>query len=377
MLRRDFIKSLAGGLVLMNAPTCVLAASKEQTTKRFVLVILRGAMDGLHTVIPAFDKNYQTLRPTLSSQVKQNSLPLTQGYRLNPALKNLHQWYQNGHLMPIVATATPYRARSHFDGQDFLESGKPKVDLDSGWLARAIQQQSYSAIGISQSTPISLRGTSKATTWYPSNLKDADEDIYQTLMKMYQDDTKLMTSLQEGLNLKDTAMLPESGKNKANFITLASACANLLAENNEMNCAMLEMGGWDTHNNQHMRLDRQLSQLDEGLAVLRQGLGDKWQHTLVAVVTEFGRTAKENGTGGTDHGTASTLFFAGGAVKGGKVVGDWPGLAKEQLFEQRDLMPTSNTFSWLATALTQHWDLSVDEVKQVFPGIGVYTQPIV
>jgi len=132
-------------------------------------------------------------------------------------------------------------------------------------------------------------------------------------------------------------------------------------------CAMLELGGWDTHKGQANRLARGLNELDKGLAVLKEGLGSDWQNTVVIVGTEFGRTAKENGTGGTDHGTASALFFAGGAINGGRVLGQWPGLSERALFQKRDLRPTSNMYSWLATVLGEHWQMSQQELAQVFP----------
>ena len=135
---------------------------------------------------------------------------------------------------------------------------------------------------------------------------------------------------------------------------------------------MLEVGGWDTHNNQASRLTRQLSDLDNGIAALQQELGDYWKNTVVMIATEFGRTAKENGTGGTDHGTGGAMFMLGGAVNGGMVLGEWPGLKQEQLFKGRDLMPTTSTFSWIATVLQQHWQLSNDDIAKVFPTAPAY-----
>ena len=144
-----------------------------------------------------------------------------------------------------------------------------------------------------------------------------------------------------------------------------------------VDCAMLELGGWDTHNNQSNRLARQLTELDNGLLALKEGLAEQWDNTVVIIASEFGRTAKENGTKGTDHGTAGALMLAGGAVSGGQVLGNWPGLEKNKLFEERDLMPTTNSFAWLASVLAQHWEMDKKQLQQVFPDIKPYTDNLI
>ncbi|MEC4724684.1 DUF1501 domain-containing protein [Shewanella sp. D64] len=385
MQRREFVKLLGGSLVLMQSPQLAFALDSKAPQKRFIWVMLRGALDPLHTVIPEFDPDYKTLRPTLSRQLAGSTLPLSSGFSLNPNLVNLHKWYWEKELLPIVAVSTGYQGRSHFDGQDYLESGTGTQDVDSGWLGRLMHIQKSDSIAISSTTPISLRGSDRVNSWYPSNFKEANDDILLTLMKMYQGDELLSTHLASGITLKESAMLSanQQRKDSRQFTELATACANLLIQNEQMGCAMLEVGGWDTHNNQHTRLKRQLSQLDAGLAALKLGLGKQWQHTVVAIATEFGRTAIENGTGGTDHGSGSVMFLAGGAVNGGKILGQWPGLSRDNLYQQRDLQPTSNTFSWLASVLSQHWQLTAPQVSQVFANtpvyktklIGAYTNP--
>jgi uncharacterized protein (DUF1501 family) len=144
-----------------------------------------------------------------------------------------------------------------------------------------------------------------------------------------------------------------------------------------LDCAMLELGGWDTHNNQSNRLNQKLAELDNGLAELKAGLGNEWENTVVIIGTEFGRTVKENGTGGTDHGNGSALFLAGGAVNGGKVKGRWPGLNDDELFEKRDLMPTTNSFGWIGGVLSQHWKFSKKELAEVFPHMKPYNEEVV
>jgi len=390
--RRKFVKMAGAGLAMLSFPMSSAfangTASKAKlvgslTVKRspkIVWVVLRGALDSLHTIVPTFDEQYSKLRPKLSQSFKSPLLPLEKGFALHPSLSNLHQWYQEKSLLPIVAVSSGYAKRSHFDGQDFLESGKGEIDHDSGWLARAINAKNKNALAVAQTTPISLRSpvtkAEQVNTWYPSKFKSADEDIYAALNKLYQNDAALKEKLTSALEVKDLVDDSSQNKQKGKFIDLAKSCAKLMSGEQGVDCAMLELGGWDTHNNQSTRLARKLTELDSGLAELKAGLGGDWQNTVVIIGTEFGRTAKENGTGGTDHGTASALFIAGGAVNGGNVKGQWPGLKSDELFQQRDLMPTSNSFGWFASVLSQHWLLSEHELQQVFPHVKAYSEPL-
>ena len=380
--RRKFITMTGAGLAVLSFPMSSAFAfegKKQLASPKIVWLLLRGALDSLHTIVPTFDQQYKTLRPKLSTSFKSPLLPLEKGFALHPSLKNLHQWYQEKSLLPVVAVYSGYPKRSHFDGQDYLESGKGEIDHDSGWLARAIEVKNKRALAVSRSTPISLRSSDQVNTWYPSNLKDADEDIYAALDKLYQNDESLRASLESGLQVRGLVGDKKGKKKKrqGKFIDLSKACAKLMVGEQGVDCAMLELGGWDTHKNQGTRLDRNLAELDQGLAALKSGLGEEWRNTVVIVGTEFGRTAKENGTGGTDHGTGSALFLAGGAVNGGKVQGNWPGLKAEELFQQRDLMPTTNSFSWIANVLSQHWHFTEQELKQVFPHVKPYEQAII
>ena len=380
--RRQFVKLCTGASLMVwqaKALSATQLLSTNNTNKKIVWVVLRGALDSLHTIVPTFAPELKTLRPKLSTSYKSELLALDNGFALHPALINLHAWYKNKQLAPVVAVGSGYGARSHFDGQDYLESGKPTTDHDSGWLARAIDIKNKKALAIAHSTPISLRSSEQVSTWYPSKLKESKEDIYQQLGKLYRDDEELSARLQEGLETKRLAEMDMGGDKKQNgkFKDLTAACAKLLIAEHGADCAMLELGGWDTHNNQEARLNRQLTELDQGLAILKDGLGDTWQNTVVIVATEFGRTVRENGTGGTDHGTGSGLFIAGGAVKGGQVLGQWPGLADHQLFKQRDLMPTTNSFSWFANVLEHHWGFNQSELLKVFPEVALYPKQLV
>lgn len=337
--------------------------------------MLRGALDSLHTLVPIADPQYKVLRPTLSTSFKKPLLALTKDFALHPSLENLSQWYKDKSLIPIVAVSSGYSQRSHFDGQDFLESGKETIGHDSGWLARAIDVKSKKALAIARSTPISLRSSDQVNTWYPSKQKSANDDIYIALADLYKGNELLKDSLESGLSVK--GMLKDKDgnkKRKGKFLDLTKSCAKLMVDEQGLDCAMLELGGWDTHNNQGNRLTQKLTELDQGLAHLKFGLGNEWKSTVVIIGTEFGRTAKENGTGGTDHGTGSALFIGGGAVDGGKIKGQWPGLYKDALFQNRDLMPTSNIFGWIASVLAQHWNFTEQEITQVFPSMKPYNE---
>lgn len=380
--RRKFIKMTSVSLALLSFPmSTAFALESTKKTKRnpkIVWVLLRGALDSLHTIVPTFEPQYKTLRPKLSSSFKSSLLPLENGFALHPSLKNLHQWYQEKSLLLIVAVSSGYAKRSHFDGQYFLESGKSDIDQDSGWLARAIEIKNKRALAVARSTPISLRSSDQVNTWYPSKLKNSNDDIYSALGHLYQYDEVLKENLDKGLEVKGLVGTKSKYKNRqGQFVELSKACTTLMTETESVDCAMLELGGWDTHNNQSSRLEKKLAELDEGLSALKDGLGDDWQNTVVIIGTEFGRTAKENGTGGTDHGTGSALLLAGGAINGGKIAGHWPGLSAEQLFEQRDLQPTSNSFAWISSILAQHWQFTDQELKQVFPHVNAYDEAVI
>jgi len=378
MERRDFISGALASLALWHTQPFAQAITTPTTTSpKLIWIVLRGALDSLETVIPAFDNGLAPLRPTIGLGPAALSQPLQHGFALHPSLKNLYNWYQDKQLLPIVAVGSGFEKRSHFDGQDYLETGLGSIDHDNGWLSRAISLKHKAAIAVAQSTPISLRGNDNVNTWYPSKLKHSSDDIYQSLQAMYQDDQPLLSKLNDGLKLRQLTSGQQLSKKNGRFTTLAKGCGQLMAAEQGPDCAMLELGGWDTHNNQNNRLAKQLTQLDDGLAALKTSLGKHWNNTAIVIATEFGRTAKENGTKGTDHGTASALLIAGGAIAGGRVLGQWPGLATDQLFNDRDLNPTSNTFSWLATLLNQHWHIAPKDAAAVFNDVPLYKEQLV
>jgi uncharacterized protein (DUF1501 family) len=371
MRRRGFLQLGAALWVMGTVPG--LRAAPTAPPKRFVWIILRGALDSLHTVVPVFDRNLAAQRAALFDPIERDLRAIDGGFALHPALQTVHGWYREGVFAPVVAVASPYRERSHFDGQDVLESGAVPANPDHGWLARAAQRHHGEALAIARSVPVVLRGELDTQTWYPSALPEADDDLYQRVLDLYEGDQHLFERLKEGLATRAEAggMQDDErrGGRRARFDALARSCGELLAKNPEISCAALEIGGWDTHNAQLPRLSQQLHQLDQGLKALRTALGPAWDHTLIALATEFGRTVAVNGTNGTDHGTGSALFLAGGALAGGRVLGEWPGLATKDLYQQRDLRPTSDLRAWIAGALGAHWELPAGALQEVFPGV--------
>jgi uncharacterized protein (DUF1501 family) len=346
--RRSVLKALAGAPLVSLLPGLSIAAGQTTQPNRFVLVILRGALDGLAAVQPAGDPDLAQWRQSLLVPEAQ-LLSLDGFFGLHPALKSLHALYQASQLEVFHAVATPYRARSHFDAQNVLETGLLEPDPGAdGWLNRLagwVAAAEPAAMAIGQVMPKVLQGPFPAGSWTPDKLPPLQSSTLERLQRLYARDAFLDSRLQQALQIRTLvdAETMAAGNGQANFATLAAAAASFLRQDIGPAIAVLELGGWDTHANQGAAqgtLAQQLTQLDTGLDRLRRGLGARWKTTQVLVVTEFGRTVAVNGSGGTDHGTASVAFRLGGSVAGGTVRADWPGLKPEQLHEQRDLRPT-------------------------------------
>jgi uncharacterized protein (DUF1501 family) len=380
--RRNFVKGAAAGWIFLQSTNAFglspSLTNKTLANKKLVWILLRGALDSLHTIVPISDPDLLSYRSSLLKPIQDRLLSLNKDYALHPSLSFLHELYKKQQMTPIIAVASGYRERSHFDAQDQMESGLNETDHESGWMARLTSQIQGNGVAISRSVPIALRSQyTRAETWFPSIFPEADEDLLARLSDLYESDEALSNNLKAVIAQKENPNMQMEEKKNAKFPYLAERCGELLSSNPNMQCAMLEMGGWDTHNNQHGRLTRLLSQLDEGIKKLKTSLGDTWDDTLLVVSTEFGRTVALNGTQGTDHGTGASMFLAGGALanigetnsnlQGGKVHGLWPGLSKDKLFEQRDLMPTTDVRDWIGDAVSAHWDLSASQLKAVFP----------
>jgi uncharacterized protein (DUF1501 family) len=397
--RRDTL--LGSGALFAWAYTPRLARA-EGRDPRVIVIVLRGALDGLAMVAPVGDPDWVSLRGDRALVLDGNTpaLPLDALFALNPAMPNLHRLYQAQQATIVHATATPYRERSHFDGQDVLESGLPKPGAtDSGWLNRALSSletdgrvnpRGSRAFAVGPVTPLVVRGPAPVMSWAPQQLLPASDDTQMRLLDLYRHtDAKLARAFEGRRDLVTLArgggmdsMTPREGEPAAAGIArvreyvanVAGAAARYLAQPDGPRVGAVGFGGWDTHINEGAasgQLAALLGVLDVGMAAIEKAMGNAWSETVVAVVTEFGRTARINGTDGTDHGTATVALLAGGALKGGRVIADWPGLKAADLYEGRDLKPTIDLRAVLKGVLKDH--LRVDERAldgTVFPGSG-------
>jgi len=338
LTRRRFvtISSAAGASLL--APRLTFAAAN--TDRRFIFFILRGAVDGLEMVIPYADSNYQKARGTLAIE-QEKSTKLDGTFALHPALTQTASMFASGQALFVHAIASSFRDRSHFDAQNILETGgKAPYAQKDGWLNRLAAlapKAPAEPIAFASTVPAALRGPAEVTSYAPSALPDAPDDLYARVAQLYEQDAQLHKLWTAAMDARGMASGTSARPDAASLGKLA---ATFLAKENGPRIAMLESSGWDTHNQQTGRLNRQFTALDATLGAMRDGLGDVWNKTIILVATEFGRTVAPNGTGGTDHGTATAAMVLGGAVKGGRVLTDWPGLAPGNLFENRDLRPT-------------------------------------
>ncbi|MDC7684050.1 DUF1501 domain-containing protein [Asticcacaulis sp. BYS171W] len=384
--RRHFLVTTTGLFASAFLPATAFAAGRDP---RLIVIILRGAMDGLAAVPPVGDPDFAALRPPVFDG---DPLKLDGFFGLNPAMPNLARMYQAKQATLVHASATPYRNRSHFDGQDVLESGHEKPGFaDSGWLNRllttlgtsdkldAAQLKATKGLSVGTLTPLVIRGEAPLLGWAPSQLKDADADLPPRLLRLYgETDPALMQVLHEGIEtgkiaggMKDMGG-GGGGQTKA-MLDMAKGAAALMARDDGPRVAAMAFDGWDTHTAEQRRLTQLLGGLDAALAALESGLGAKWNDTVVLVATEFGRTARFNGTQGSDHGQATAAFLAGGAVKGGRVVADWPGVKASALYEGRDLTPTTDLRAVVMGVARDHLGADVRRLQtDVFPGaLGV------
>ncbi len=363
--RRGLIASGLAGVGVAALPGMSFAAAPGE--KRFVFVIQRGAADGLNIVMPTGDPAFAGVRGQLAvpGGVKLDSL-----FTLHPALVETAKLFGAKQALFAHAVASRYRDRSHFDGQNVLETGGTQpYQLKDGWLNRflaLLPKAQGEAIAIASTIPAALRGKVEVASYAPSALPDAPDDLLARVSAMYAGDPQLHGLWAQAMATRATTgdLSDAGGQNAA---TTGALAARLLT-GPTTRIAMIETGGWDTHAGQQGRLGAQLRGLDALLATLKTGLGTHWANTLVIVATEFGRTVAVNGTGGTDHGTGSAAMLLGGSVAGGRVVADWPGLSAANLFEGRDLKPTLSLDTFIGAALAQHYGLDPARVRAaLFP----------
>jgi uncharacterized protein (DUF1501 family) len=363
-----------GGLATFALPRITFAQVPH--SGRLVFVLLRGGFDGLAAVVPYGDPRYEALRGSMAFP-ESDLVALNDLFGLAPGLAPLRELWQANELVVLHAMAIPYRTRSHFDGQAILETGldRPAGSSD-GWLNRLLQVMpgKRSGIAIAAGMPRSLSGPFDVQTWSPAQLGAVDDDYLERLAVLYRTDNTLHGRFEAAL--QQQAMVGEepmaaSGARRGGITPLMRAAARILRQDGAPNIAAVEFSGWDTHANQGLgggALDRLLGQLAEGLMEFRTAMGPAWATTTVVVMTEFGRTARPNGTRGTDHGTAGAGFLIGPQMARSAVFSDWPGLGDAALFEGRDLKPTLDTRAVLKGAIAGTFDLTAAQADRVFPG---------
>lgn len=382
MERRDFLTSMcAGGLATFGFPTVRFAHLR--TDARLVFVLLRGGVDGLAAVVPSGDPAYRALRGEMAFDIGQLT-PLDDLFGLAPGLAPLHEFWARGELAVLHALAIPYRTRSHFDGQAVLETGLDRpVGSADGWLNRLLQVMpgTRAGIAIASGMPRSLSGPFEVQTWSPAQLGAVDDGYLERLATLYRQDRRLSGRFEAALAQQGVIgeeMAARGNAARGGVTPLLQATARLMTAPSGPNVAAVEFSGWDTHANQGVAggaLDRQLGQLAEGLVAFRAAMGTAWESTTVVVMTEFGRTARPNGTRGTDHGTGGAGFVIGPRVAGGRVVTDWPGLGSRALYEGRDLAGALDTRSVLASVAAGVFDLNAAQLARVLPGVPAGSLP--
>jgi uncharacterized protein (DUF1501 family) len=378
---------LAASGVLFAWPFVPRIARAEGRDPRFFTVILRGGLDGLAAVAPVGDPDWIALRgdKALRLDGATPALPLDALFALNPAMPNLHRLFKAGQAIIVHAVATPYRERSHFDGQDVLESGLPAPGrVDSGWLNRALaalepggraDARHARAFAVGPITPLVVRGPAPVMSWVPPRLPPVSDDTTMRLLDLYRHtDPALARVLEDRIGLAAIAraggMEGAPATNigpvmqiggiqqvRAYFAEVTGAAAKFFASADGPRVGALAVDGWDTHVNEGAvggRLAALLGALDGAIAATESNLGAAWNDTVVAMITEFGRTARINGNDGTDHGTGTVAILFGGALKGGRVIADWPGLKTADLYEGRDLKATTDLRAVLKGLLREH-----------------------
>ena len=363
MERRDFLKGTLGTLYMMASPNMAFP-DINPTEKRLLVVLLRGGMDGLASVPPLGDKNLSKIRKDI---LVNGASDLDGFFGINPSLRFLGSEYHKGRAAFVHATSFPYTGRSHFDGQNIMETGfEQAYAVTSGWVGRAMNAAGFSSLAVSLPIPIILRGNDVNSNYFPTNFQKASKSVYNDVKKMWQNDPQLAGLLDPIIGRQ----MHYGGRGDTR--ELVSFAAKEMHKPDGPRVGLLEFEGFDTHalqGNEHGHHAEILAELDGVLEGFKREMGDLYDHTVVVTVTEFGRTASENGTQGTDHGWASAIFLAGGLVKGKQVISDWPGLGSKDLYEGRDLLMTIDARDVYAEVIKTVFGLDDEEIaRQVFVG---------
>jgi uncharacterized protein (DUF1501 family) len=419
MNRREFLKLASiASLTTLFPGTNAWAFSNgkdDDSTKKLIVILLRGGMDGLNVVAPYGDREYYNLRPKIAIPAPGQQLGLLDldgHFGLHPALQPLMPLWQNHSLAFMHASGSPDQTRSHFDAQDYMESGVPgNKTIGSGWLNRLaaqlpVSESALRAISIGAVLPRMCAGPATIATVSPATAGNANNSVLDrpkvesVFRDLYAGNGDLSKAFAEGLQAHkevQEAMTPDADDsmeamaaeqkvaNKGapsarSFAGFGKQLSQLFHKTPSMQIAFLDLGGWDTHVNQGTgkgQLANHLAPLGQGLADLAAGLGEKYKDTIIVVQSEFGRTARENGNGGTDHGHGNIMFLLGGPVPGQKVWGRWGGLSPNALHEQRDLPTTTDFRSVLAAILSDHMNLDSRTLAKIFPGFQPSGNPFV
>ncbi len=393
--RRQFLGgtlAAAGALVLW--PKLTFAATGSDS--RFMFVLLRGGLDGLEAVPPYGDPGYAAIRGALALSPQGSNQPngqpahkLDGTFALHPSLDYASQLYAQGQFMPLVAAAPPYWGRSHFDAQDCVENGTNEPHgAQTGWLNRCVASvPNVEGLAVATVMPLTMRGPGKVSSWSPPLPTQVNPILLQRLQPLYAADTRLSQTFAQAIEGQQDApaqakiaMQGKGGVGKKTSLgqlqVLMGAAGGFMAKANGPRVGFVEDSGWDTHANEAAILTRKLAELDAGLKAYRDAMGDTWNRTVVVVATEFGRTAAVNGTGGTDHGTGGAMFLAGGALHGGRVAGQWPGLGRGELYQDRDLHATTDLRAVFKGVLMAHLGVPESALEtRVFPDSGK-AQPV-
>ncbi|MFY0596511.1 MAG: DUF1501 domain-containing protein [Cognatishimia sp.] len=400
--RRKFLSlSAAIGCSAAASPLLTpVSLASAPGDRRLIVIVLRGGMDGIDVLRPWGDRTFKALRPTLAKD-QNNALDLNDFYGVHAGLKDLMPLWKDGNLGFVQATSTPYRdKRSHFDGQDLLEAGTSALaplGRRTGWLNRMLPYlagaEERTAFALGREDMLLLTGDAPVSNWSPEvDLTLSSQGLRLLEMTMHSD-PEMAAAMAEAIMLagsdgdsvtfemSDQEMMSEMAEDAKKARTgqthlkIADFAAEQLRADSRI--ASFSVGGWDTHANQQRALNAPLKRLSEVILRLKEGLGlQVWGKTSILCMTEFGRTVRENGTQGTDHGTGGTMIMAGGAIRGGQVFGDWPGLKEADLYKGRDLMPTSDVRAWAAWAMHDSFGVPQSILEsEVFSGLDMGRSP--
>jgi uncharacterized protein (DUF1501 family) len=367
--RRSLITHGLFSAAAISVPQMSWAAA--ETEHRFIFILQRGAADGLAILAPTGDPKLLSARGEVAERAQEGT-KLNDFFTLHSALKTGAALYAQKQAVFAHALASAYRERSHFDGQNVLETGGSRpYGRSDGWMNRLLTllpKGENKALALASAIPPALRGPIQVASYAPSRLPDANAALMERVSMLYGEDKELAPLWASALETENMAGMMDGigGRQGADVGKLA---ANLMREADGARIMMIETSGWDTHSQQQARLTQGLKGVDDMVEAIRTGLGPTWNKTLVLVATEFGRTVATNGTNGTDHGTAfAAMLFGGSLAKGGHVMADWPGLAQGQLYEGRDLKPTARFEGFVADTLAAHYGIDAARMRRtLFP----------